>query len=1062
MSHATIGRARRRAMLALAAAAAVISNRSARGDDFNWNSSVHSGDWSVSADWTDFEDSANPGPPSYYDNAYIGFGDAVTVSTDESANALGLGYDYTGTEQPVAGGTLTVNNSGNTLSFFGGNVQDGNGSALTVENSAGLNSVGNMSVDGTSTLTVKNSASVSFVGAELSVDTGSSLSIKNNGKLFGTYLSVGNTGAASMTLTGSNENSYVGVGGGKISNGGSVVINDAQLDATQTDFINGSSGNINFFFSPGEFDVGGSGAAASMTVTNDGEMDCLAMDISNASTVTVESGGTMEVGPAGTSTVASGYSLTVEGGSSVIIENGGQIDDGGSFQVGSNNDGTTGTLTVESGSYVDAESFSVFNTGSTAVVDGEGSFIRANLLSAGGGNLTVQDAGEMADTLGAAFAGSIVTVTGGGSTWTNGNLDIGYTGNGWGSLVVQNGGSVSASGTIIDDYGSSVYVSGVGTYGGASSLTAAGNFYVGYSTLASVNVQAGAYVSDLNGFVGYLPTSTGSSALIVDSIWNNTQGLYINAGGTLSLQVGATVTAASGSAASTSSISILSGSTLAISGVFVNSAVNANAIVDDGTAIFGSLTGNGGVALNLGGTLAFNPSGVGTLANVVTGTGALVMSGAGELVVTSSNFSLDGTVDVSDGTLQLENPSSAIGTSSLEVDAAGRVDLDGHPLTVTSLTGSGVVDNLGPGSLVAPTLTVNSTVNSAFYGSIRNSVGTVSLTKSGGGTLALYGIDTYGGTTTVNSGATLLLGSTGALPVDGNVVNNGYLLVNANTIDGTETGTGTTVTAPGVTLTADFTQGALINNGTTVLSGASQIGAISGGGALTLTPSATLKLTGNGISTVNSLTISSGGALDVGNGGLAINFGSPANDPINTIVSELSAGYHGATAWAGTSVSGGVITSSTAAAGGKSVSVGYLDGNIDTTDRSEVAANQIVVKYTLTGDTNLDGIVNFTDFATVLKNFAQPGTDWAQGNFTYNPNSPSIQGTNFTDFADVLANFLQPLPGGGAGEMLGGTATGLSVDVEIQSTGVMLPEPASLSVVLCGAAMLLRRKRRQA
>jgi hypothetical protein len=327
--------------------------------------------------------------------------------------------------------------------------------------------------------------------------------------------------------------------------------------------------------------------------------------------------------------------------------------------------------------------------------------------------------------------------------------------------------------------------------------------------------------------------------------------------------------------------------------------------------------------------------------------------------------------------------------------------------------------------------------------------------------LSLFGVDTYGGTTAVNSGATLLLGSSGALPNGGNVVNNGSLLVDADTITGLVSGSGTTTTEHGATLNADFTQGALINNGTTVLSGASQIGSISGSGGLTLASSATLKLSGSGISTLSSLTLSSGASVDVGNGGMVINFGSPANDPISTIVGYLSNGYSAATAWTGTSLTGGVITSSAAATGGKNVSVGYLDGNIDTSDSSEVAPNQILIKYTLTGDTNLDGFVNFTDFAVVLKNFAKPGTDWAEGNFTYNPNSPSVQGTNFTDFADVLANFLKPLPGGGAGETPGGTATGLSAAVQIQNTVTSLPEPTMLSLTAAGAAVLLARRRRR-
>jgi len=87
-----------------------------------------------------------------------------------------------------------------------------------------------------------------------------------------------------------------------------------------------------------------------------------------------------------------------------------------------------------------------------------------------------------------------------------------------------------------------------------------------------------------------------------------------------------------------------------------------------------------------------------------------------------------------------------------------------------------------------------------------------------------------------------------------------------------------------------------------------------------------------------------------------------------------------------------------------------LIGNIDRPIARKVAPNQNMVKYTLVGDANLDGIVNFADFAVVLKNFAQRERTGRRANFEYAANSPSIQGTNFNDFADVLKNFLQAPP----------------------------------------------------
>ena len=239
--------------------------------------------------------------------------------------------------------------------------------------------------------------------------------------------------------------------------------------------------------------------------------------------------------------------------------------------------------------------------------------------------------------------------------------------------------------------------------------------------------------------------------------------------------------------------------------------------------------------------------------------------------------------------------------------------------------------------------------------------------------------------------------------------------------------------------------------GTGVMS-ISNTGQLSVAETMTVYNSGTVNVNGGSV-TVGGLAIS-GGIVNV-NTSIAINFGAPANDPISTIVGYLQSGYNGG-AWTGTSG----ILSTAAAAAGRITTLGYLDGNIDTTDSSEVGPNQILVKYTLVGDANLDGIVNFTDFAIVLKNFAQPGTDWAQGNFEYAANSPSIQGTNFNDFADVLKNFLQPLPGGGGGESLGGTTQGLSASAQILPTTPALPEPTSLSLLAAGAAGLLGRRRK--
>ena len=58
----------------------------------------------------------------------------------------------------------------------------------------------------------------------------------------------------------------------------------------------------------------------------------------------------------------------------------------------------------------------------------------------------------------------------------------------------------------------------------------------------------------------------------------------------------------------------------------------------------------------------------------------------------------------------------------------------------------------------------------------------------------------------------------------------------------------------------------------------------------------------------------------------------------------------------------------------------------------------------LPGDGDLNGIVNFADFAALSNNFGGVGTEWVQGNY----NLDHI--TNFQDFAILSNNFGRSIP----------------------------------------------------
>jgi MYXO-CTERM domain-containing protein len=198
---------------------------------------------------------------------------------------------------------------------------------------------------------------------------------------------------------------------------------------------------------------------------------------------------------------------------------------------------------------------------------------------------------------------------------------------------------------------------------------------------------------------------------------------------------------------------------------------------------------------------------------------------------------------------------------------------------------------------------------------------------------------------------------------------------------------------------------------------------------------------------VSSLTINTSGRLDVGNGGIAINYGTPANDPVANIASYLTSGYAGG-AWTGTA---GII--STTAQGSSSsavLSVGYADGNTD--NGTPAGPNQILVKYTLAGDANLDGFVNSADLLSVIQNFNKSGTDWVHGNFTYSSSAPS---TTSADLLLVIQNFNRTLP---FSSEEGGPTAVLPLS---GGNVVQLPEPSAMALAVAGAGGLLARRRRR-
>jgi autotransporter-associated beta strand protein len=290
-------------------------------------------------------------------------------------------------------------------------------------------------------------------------------------------------------------------------------------------------------------------------------------------------------------------------------------------------------------------------------------------------------------------------------------------------------------------------------------------------TNVTINNNGGAYaISNANntfsgGFTIAYGGSGGGSRLYQGSITNTVVGGVLTKSniGTGTLTIGA-----NGSTFN-AQLMLNSGS------IYNNIIVNAAQYPDGGLAAF-RLDGSG---IQFYGTMTANSSninlssqitGSATLNGQLTGTNGLLLktpAGVGATFTLTLANTLNPINNYSGNTTTSTRTTIALsavtqipnGTGKGNVVNNGTLTLGGLSHTINGLSGSGTIDGVSG----TPTLTVgNNDATSSFSGVIKNTSGTLSLTKTGTGSLTLTGVNTYTGATSISAGSIITPKTSGA------------------------------------------------------------------------------------------------------------------------------------------------------------------------------------------------------------------------------------------------------------------------------------------------------------